>query len=148
MPVCWWYILVVKPQDVSRIHKLLNGFGKNLKFTFDLFENEVPHFLDLEMSPDGNLIYRKNNNSGLYVNNTSFVPWTHRTTWTTSLVTQAVKICSSNKLSQELNWIEKFVSWTDFPKYIVNSIFRKTAQAHQDKSEPNLTAEQKEPAVI
>ena len=42
-------LLVVKPQDVSRIHKLWNDFDKNLKFTVDLFENEVHHFLDLEM---------------------------------------------------------------------------------------------------
>ena len=46
-------LLVVKPQDVSRIHRLLNSFDKNVQFTDDLLENEVPHFLDLEMSPDG-----------------------------------------------------------------------------------------------
>ena len=47
---CWYVddtLLVVKPQDVSRIHKLLNSFDKNLKFTVDLFENEVHHFLDV-----------------------------------------------------------------------------------------------------
>ena len=43
----------MKPQDVSHIHKLLNSVDKDLKFTVDLFENEVPHFLDLEMSLDG-----------------------------------------------------------------------------------------------
>ena len=46
-------LLVVKPQHVSRIHKLSNGFDKSLKFTDNMFENEVTHFLDLEMSPDG-----------------------------------------------------------------------------------------------
>ena len=70
-------LLVVKLQDVSRVHKLLNGFDKNLKFTVDLFENEVLHFLDLEMSPDGIWIYGKGTNTGLYVNYTSFVFWTH-----------------------------------------------------------------------
>ena len=51
----------MKPQDVSRIHKVLNSFDKNLKFTADLFENEVPYFLDLEISS----IYRKDTNTGL-----------------------------------------------------------------------------------
>ena len=69
---------VVKSQDVSRIHKLLNGFEKNLKFAVDFFENEVPHFLDLKMSPDGISIDWHDNNFELYVNYTSFVPWTHR----------------------------------------------------------------------
>ena len=55
----------------------------------------------------------------------------------------ALKIFSKNKLSQELKLIKKFASWNDFPKYIVNSIFRKTLRAHEDKSEPNLTAKQR-----
>ena len=38
--------LVVKPQSVSRIHELLNGFDKKLKFAVDLFENIVPHFFE------------------------------------------------------------------------------------------------------
>ena len=67
-------LFVVKPQDVSHIHKLLNSFVKNLKFTVDLFENKVSHFLNLEMSLDRITIYWKDTNTGLYVNYTSFVP--------------------------------------------------------------------------
>ena len=51
-------------------------------------------------------------------------------------------------MSQELKLIKKFASWNDFPKYVVISIFRKTLQAHEGESEPNLTAKQKEPVVI
>ena len=101
---------VVKPQDVVRIDKLLNGFDKNLTFTVDLFENEVSHFIDLEMSPDRILIYWKDTNTGLYMNNTSFAPWTHLIAWIKSLVTSALKICSSNKLLQELKLSKKFAS--------------------------------------
>ena len=116
----------------------MNSFDKNLKFTVDLLENEVPHFLDLEMSPDGISIYWKDTNTGLYVNYTNFVPWTHRTAWIRSLVTRALRTCSS-KLPQELKLIKKFASWNDFLKYLVNSIFHKNFQAHEDKSQPNLT---------
>ena len=107
-------LLVVKPQDISCIHKLLNSFDKNLKFTIDLFENEVPHFPDLKMSPDGISIYRKDTNTGLYVNYTTFVPWTHRTAWIRSLVTHALK-SNNNKLSQESKLIKKLISWNHFP---------------------------------
>ena len=100
------------------------------------------------MSPDGISIFWKDTNTGLYMNYTSFVPWTHGTAWIRSLVTRALRICSSNKLPQELKLIKKFASWNDFSKYIVNSIFRKTLQSHEDKSEPNLTAKQKEPMEI
>ena len=80
-------LLVVKMRDVSRIHKLLNS-----TFTVDLFENEVPHFIDLEMSPDGISIYQKDTNTGLYVHYASSVPWTHRAAWIKSLVTCALKM--------------------------------------------------------
>ena len=43
----------------------MNSFEKNLQFTIDLFEKEVPYFLDLEMSPYGISIY-------LYDTNTVF----------------------------------------------------------------------------
>ena len=46
-------LLVMKPQDVRRIHKLLNGSDINLKFPGDLLESEVPYFVDLEMPSDG-----------------------------------------------------------------------------------------------
>ena len=59
-----------------------------------------------------------------------------------------MKICSSNKLPQELKLIKTFASWNDFSKYIVNNIFRKTLQTNEDKSQPNLTAKQEEPVVI
>ena len=45
---CWYVndtLLVVKPQGVRRIHKLLIGSDINLKFTGDLFESEVPYFV-------------------------------------------------------------------------------------------------------
>ena len=80
----------------------------------------------------------------LYVNHISFVPWTHRTAPIRSLVTRALKICSSINCYKELKLIKKFASWNDFPRYIVTSIFHKTLWARKDKSEPNLTAKQKE----
>ena len=46
-------LFVVKPKNVSQVHNVLNKFGKNLRFTVDVFQNEVPHFLDLELSPEG-----------------------------------------------------------------------------------------------
>ena len=79
----YWYVddtlLVVKLQYVSRFYKLLNSFDKYVKFPIDLFKNDVPLFLNLEMSTDGISVYRKDTNTGLYVNYTSFAPWTHRT---------------------------------------------------------------------
>ena len=67
-------LFVIKREDVRLIQNLLNSFDSNLRFTVDLFQNEVPHFLDLELSPDGISVFRKNTNTGLYTHFNSYVP--------------------------------------------------------------------------
>ena len=81
-------LLVMKPENVSQVHKALNKFDNNLRFKI-MFQNEVPHFLDLELSPDGFTFFRKDTNTGLYVNFTNFVPWTNCTSWIRSSVTRS-----------------------------------------------------------
>ena len=50
-------LLVIKPDNTKEVHNFLNKFDKNLRFTVDMFQNQVPHFLDLELSPDGISIF-------------------------------------------------------------------------------------------
>ena len=115
-------LFVIKRENVRRIQNLLNNFNPILRFTVDLFQNEVPHFLDLELSPDGISIFRKNTNTGLYTHFTSYVPWIHRTAWIKSLTSCASRICSPNKLSSEINFIKKLASWNGFPISVVKKI--------------------------
>ena len=51
--------LLVKRPDIDKVLQGFNGFDKNLKFTVDKFENETPHFLDLEICPNGLKVSRK-----------------------------------------------------------------------------------------
>ena len=46
-------LLLVKPEDVDRILSEFNKFHWNLEFTVDKFEDCVPHFLDLVITPEG-----------------------------------------------------------------------------------------------
>ena len=52
-------LLLIKPEDIHLVLNLFNSFHKNLSFTVDTFDNEVPHFLDIKISPRGLTIYRK-----------------------------------------------------------------------------------------
>ena len=116
-------LLVVKPHVVARIHQLLNQFDPNLKFTVVTFENETPHFLDLELHPDGISIFRKDTNTGLY---TIFVPWSFRVSWINSLrYACGSHFCSPNKLPAEIDTIKKFCSWNGFPQNISNTIIHR-----------------------
>ena len=67
-------LFVIKSEDVRRIQNLSNNFDPNLRLTVELFQNEIPHFLDLELSPDGISILRKNTNTDLYTRFSSYVP--------------------------------------------------------------------------
>ena len=58
----------------------MGSFDKNLQFAVNLFENEVPHFLDLKFPYDEISIHREDTGTGLYENYKSFVPKRHRTT--------------------------------------------------------------------
>ena len=97
-------LLVMKPENVSQVHKALNKFDNNLRLTVEMFQNEVPHFVDLELSLDGVTIFRKDTNTGLHVNFASFVPWTYHTSWIRSLVTCAsVHIQVTRVYTQQIN---------------------------------------------
>ena len=37
-------LLVLKPENVSHVHKALNESDSDLRFTVDMFQNEAPHF--------------------------------------------------------------------------------------------------------
>ena len=96
-------LFVIKREDVRRIQNLLNNFEPNLRFTVDLFLNEVPHFLDLELSPDSLSIFRKSRNTSLFTHFNRYVTWTHITAWIKSLTSRVSRMCSPNKLSSERN---------------------------------------------
>ena len=50
-------LLLVKRHDIDKVLKAFNEFDKNLGFTVDKFENEIPHFLDLEICFNGLKIF-------------------------------------------------------------------------------------------
>ena len=92
------------------------------------------------MSPDGIKIFRKGTNTRLYINFTSFVPWTYRTLWIRSLVRLASRLCLTEKF--EINIIKRFASWNDFSKLVVNSIINRslnTPSIAADSNDANET---------
>ena len=82
-------------------------------------------------------------NAGVYVNFTSFVPWTYCTSCIKTLVTRASRICVTNKLSSEINIIKRFASWNEFPKSVVNSIINKTLNTPSNNEGPNINNTEK-----
>ena len=115
-------LFVIKRQHVRLKQNLLNNFDSNLLLTVDLFQNEVVHFLDLELSPDGISVFRKNTSTGLCTHFSSYISWTHQTAWIKGLASHVSRICSPDKLSTEINFIKKLAYWNGFPKSVVKTL--------------------------
>ena len=132
-------VFVIKREDVRPIQDILNSFDPNLHFTVDLFQNEVPCFQDLEVSPDDKSIFKKNTNTGLYTHFSSHVPWTHRSGWIKSLTFRRSRTRSQkNKKSSEINVIKNLASWNSFPRSVAKDITHQvlnTTDEISDKSE-------------
>ena len=105
----------------NKFHK----FDRNIRFTFDLFENSTSHFLDINIASDGLGIYGKDTFTGQYSNLESFVPWRHKISWVRALIDRKLRICTPNKIKIELKLIRKFSSWNGFPKRVANLLINR-----------------------
>lgn len=106
---------VIKRQYVRHIFPLLSSFDKNLHFTVNLFQNEVPHFLNLQISPDGASTFRKNTNTVSYTYYKSYIPWNPRTAWIQSFASHTSRIWCPYKLPSETMYDKKVAIWNGFP---------------------------------
>ena len=132
-------LLLVKPRDIDRILQKFNRFHTNLEFTVDKFENCVPHFLDLEIHPDGISIYRKERHTAQFVNYDSYTKFNHKIAWIKSLVTRAKRLCSPERLRNEINNIKRFASYNSFPTWIVKSTIKKCNHTRADENQDDET---------
>lgn len=85
----------------------------------------IPHFLDLEIHPDGISIFRKETHTAQYTNFSSYTKWNHKIAWIRSLLYRAKRICSPNKHPAEFQQIKKFASYNGFSRRIFNGIVKK-----------------------
>ena len=115
-------LVVIKWDHLKLVQDTLNNFDKNLNFTVDTFSNVVPHFLIIEIHPDGLLIYCKDTNTGQYGNYNSFSLWRYKRFRISSLVHRAVNICDKSKVQVELTRIKDIITWNRFPKRIGDTI--------------------------
>ena len=105
----------MKLEDVDEILHKFNSFHKNLEFTVNRFDDGIPHFLHLEIHPDGLSIYWRETFTAQFVHYDSFIKWNKKVAWIRSLTSRTIRICSANKLNDELTTIKQFASFDAFP---------------------------------
>lgn len=83
-------LLLIKPEDIQLVQDLFKRFHKNLRFTVDRLENEVPHFLDSKISAQSLTNYHKNTHTEQYAHYDSFTPWSYKISWIRGNITRVV----------------------------------------------------------
>ena len=94
-------LVVIKRKHPKLVHDALNCFKKNLNFNVDTFDNAVPHFLDIEIHPDGLSMYWKDTNTGQFTHYNSYFSYRCKTSWISSLVQRAVNICDKKNYKHD-----------------------------------------------
>ena len=137
-------LLLVRDNDVELLKREFEKFDRNLKFTYEKFENENPHFLDIEIAPTGLKIYRKDTFTGHYTDFNSFVPWNFRISWIRSLVYRTKKLCDRSNFKEGIENVKRFASWNGFPRNVRTKLIDKFVKA----ADTPRTERQDEPSEI
>ena len=122
-------ITYIKIDSITRVLDILNGFHKNIKFTYELESNGKISFLNVLLMRIGkNLettVFRKKNNNDMYLHWKLFALVTWKIDTLKTLIKRAYIICLNDKLLQEeLYHIEKcFSEINGYPKWILKEIF-------------------------
>ena len=67
-------LLFVKDKDINHIHKCLNYFDKNIRFTVDTFPDGNMFFLDIKVDKNHTDIYYEDTDTGQYTSFHSKTP--------------------------------------------------------------------------
>ena len=119
-------LLLIWPTDIQFVLDKFNIFDKNLKFTFDDFQDGNVHFLDLKITEGGIDIFRKNTHTGQYTNFSSFEHFSRKVSWVNSLFFRASKICSNPSLfNNQIMKIKRFMSWNGFPTKVRHFLIKR-----------------------
>ena len=132
-------LLQIKHNDIEFLLNKFHTFHRDIRFTYDTFSDEPPHFLDLNIGGNKFSIYRKHSFTGQYTHFVSFVPWKDRFAWIRSLLCRITTICSPSKLTYELQFIKKIAPWNGFPKHIVSSLIKRFNQKATNDINNNTT---------
>ena len=132
-------LLLIKHNTITTILEHFHKFDRNIRFTFEFFENSSPHFLDINIASDGLGIYRKDTLTGQYTNFESFVPWRHKILWVRALIDRVHLICTPNKIKTELKLIRKFLSWNGFPRSVANLLIDRFTTNKQNSAPDRVT---------
>ena len=132
------FAMFCNEEESENFFKQLNCLHPSLKFTFEKEKNNCLPFLDInvERTVTGfeTSVYRKPTFTGQYLRWESFSPTKQKTNLISTLVYQALMICTKSKLNKKIKHIKNILLDNGYPESIIDcNISKKIAQFSMPK---------------
>ncbi|VDP50727.1 unnamed protein product [Schistosoma margrebowiei] len=119
------FIVCNNKQHEIRMLKHFNNAHPNIQFTMEHEQNDMFHFLDVAIKRrrDGTVqrsLYRKSTWNGIYLNFNSFCPLSYKKALVKTLFYRAERICTTDKLEEELVKVEKCLRDNFYPQKFID----------------------------
>ena len=125
----------------------LNAMHQSLQFTCEKEVDQRISFLDVCVHKESKFVtsvYRKKTFTGQYVKWQSFCPRKRKTKLVATLVHRAMKVCSTSKLNDEIDYIKRMLCDNGYPEEIVQRIIMTTLKndlkrrVNEDEDQPTV----------
>ena len=143
----WWgyvddMIAYIKEKEINTVLKAINKNHKNIKFTYELENNDEISFLDVKIRKVGRKIetsvYRKPTNTDVYLHWNSFAPTTWKKGTLRTLILRAHNICSTKALyDKEITHLKHV--FHDLNGYPINVITTAIQDTEEKLKQPQAT---------
>ena len=119
------FVLLRSSDHVAKLAEYLSSKHPNIRFTYELENNNTLPFLDVNVFRDASKfsssVHRKMTFSGVYSNFSSFMPVTYKRGLVSTLLYRAYMICSSfQTLHNEIENLKKIFSKNGYPSKFVD----------------------------
>ena len=142
------FVLMRSNEHVAKLAEYLSSKHPNIRFTFELENDNTLPFLDVNVYRDAgkfsSSVHRKMTFSGVYSNFCSFMPETYKRGLVSTLLYRAYMISSSyQSLHKEIENLKKIFSKNGYPIKFVDRCILKFFNKLYEKKDPVHTAPKK-----
>ena len=131
------FVILRNEEERASFHQILNNLHPNLQFTCETETDQKLPFLDVLVEKSGRTfttsVYRKPTFTGQYIRWNSFCDKRRKTNLIKTLVHRAKRICSTDKLQFELEFITSMLMKNGYPERLVNKVTKDKMNEPCDK---------------
>ena len=147
------FVLLRSSDHITRLAEYLSSRHPNIKFTYELENNNTLPFLDVNVFRDAgrfsSTVHRKSTFSGVYSNFGSFMPVMYKRGLVSTLLYRAYIISSSfQSLHKEIENLKKIFSKNGYPTKFVDKCILTFFNKLYEKREPVSTVPKKEVTIV